>query len=200
MLCYNPEVMVQTSYDNWLISPPFDVVSGKEYKLNYFYRNLIGTFPETMSLYWGEMPYPEDLTNLITTHSEFDLADWEEGSGLIIPEQDGLIYIGWHAESAGGLGILVDDVLVEDYGTVGLDDPESNQILRVYSSDNNIYLYASAEWQNSELRVMNLMGQLIHHSSYPGGNIVVDAIPGSGIYLVNLIKGDRVETRKVLVK
>ncbi len=200
MLCYNPEGMVETNYDNWFISPPFSVVTGKEYKINYYFRNLIGGYPESMSVYWGSMPYTESLTNLLSTHSAFDLTDWEMGSGLIIPEEDGLIYVGWHAESQNGLGIFLDDIMMQDYGTVGLEDPIPDQDVVVYDRSGSIVISASSEWQGCEIRILNLMGQVVYMSEYEGGMFTIKDLPQTGIYLVNLIKGGNIETRKVLVK
>lgn len=199
MLCYNPEGLVETNYDNWLISPPFSMVTGKEYKVSFYFRNIMPGHPETMTVYWGNMPYPEDLMNVLSSHDQFDFNEWTFASGLIVPEEDGLIYLAWHAESLNGLGIFLDDIMVEDFGTVGIDGPEKSDLL-VYARSGSIVVSAAAEWQGSEIRILNLMGQEVSRARYAGGTQSIDDLGPSGIYLVNLVNGNRVETKKVLMR
>jgi hypothetical protein len=146
------------------------------------------------------MPYPEQMDNMLSQHLEFTGSDWQMGSSLIIPETDGLIYVGWHAESISGLGIFLDDVMIEDFGTVGLEESPENSELLVYDRAGNIVISATPDWNGSEVRVMNLMGQMVYNAVYRGSTLQVSGLEDTGIYLVNLISGDRIETRKVLVR
>lgn len=196
MLCYLSTGFVKLDYDNWFISPPFAVQNGNEYNVQYFYRPLIPGSSESMSLYWGETPFIEDMTNLLYSDESF-AGDWEEGNGRIIPNNDGVVYIGFHVTSEQGYGVVLDDVEFNDWGTVGIGEDEAKGFY-VHSSSGNIDIYTNDSWTNANIIVTNIMGQDIYKGNLGSTKQSID-IENNGIYFISLIKNNDITTKKVLV-
>jgi len=199
MLCFNPAGIVETDYDNWFISVPFSVEVGKEYYITSFYKNMIFSHPETLSLYWGYQPTPEALENNLFTDENFDSQDWLMSESLLIPDADGAIYLGWHAESLAGLGILLDDILVEDWGTVGTNEhPDNGAKIHAYSG--KVYIRADEKWNGADVQVINMMGQIVYSGKYRVQMVVDMAGTGNlGLYIVNITKGFNAHSKKVMI-
>lgn len=201
MLCFNPDGIVETDYDNWFVSPPFAVETGKEYNISYYYKNLIAGHTETMSLYWGYLPEPEAMENQLFTDSVFDSKEWLMAEALFVPENDGAIYLGWHAESIEGFGIVLDDMLVEDWGTVGTSERKNENDPRIYSYSGKVFIQADATWQGAEIQVINMMGQTIFKGAYQNQMALDMSSSGNtGIYIITLRNHSNVISEKVMIK
>jgi hypothetical protein len=199
MILFNPGGLIETDYDNWFISPPFSVEVGKEYMLSYYLKNMIFGHEESLTLYWGNTPLPEDLVNILTTHQDMDEVDWIESESMIIPDEDGYVFLGWHAESVAGLGILLDNILVEDYGPVSVINPgiEENPVF-AYNGE-RIILKGGENWDNASLEMVNVLGQTVHVSKfYRNASLDLNESDYSGIYIVTLTKGNARKTWKIV--
>ncbi len=196
MLCYLSTGFVKLDYNNWFISPPLAVQSGNEYNVQYFYRPLIPGSSESMSLYWGNTPSIEDMTNLLYSDNSF-AGDWEEANARIIPDSDGLVYVGFHVDTEQGYGVVVDDFEFADWGTVGIDDKERTDFY-VHNFNGTVNIYTTDNWSNANIVVTNLMGQDIYKGNINSTKESVE-ISNQGIYFITLIQNNEIETRKVLV-
>ncbi|PJB60031.1 MAG: peptidase S8 [Bacteroidetes bacterium CG_4_9_14_3_um_filter_41_19] len=197
MACWNPKGLVLTEYNNWLISLPFRVEEGKEYNVSYFYHSFLPTNPETLSLYWGFSPDANGLTHLLFEGIDFFYPEWLEGSGLLIPNADTVVFLGWHLSSPQGYGIFMDDVMVEDWGTVGISQPELVDEVKMYSRNNQFIVEAGSNWDGARIRVMNLYGQTLYSENYTSSQPISFGSIKGGIYLVSIQKGNKMETRKI---
>ncbi|NOX85796.1 MAG: S8 family serine peptidase [Chlorobi bacterium] len=200
MLCVNPDI-VPTDYDNWLITPPFYMEAGKEYNVSYFYKVLFGGTPESFSSYWGTTPFTEDLTNTIYEDTAYSSTTWFQANGIITPNVDGVIFIGFHAASTQGYGIFLDDVEVENWGLVGIGDERSADEPSIYSYDRKIVISAGQEWTGANISVTNLMGQVVYRSTF-GGNrtISLNDNVNQGVYVVKLESKDNMVVKKVMIR
>ena len=199
MRCLNSAGVVETDYNNWFISPPIEVVEGNEYYISSFYKGFTGGKAETLNMFWGDTPYTEDLTNLIYQDVDFNNSSWQEAAGLFIPESDGLVYFGWQVASTGGFGLFLDDILVEDWGTVGIGDQDPAAIVSMYTHNNKLMVTSGENWNGAELRVVNAMGQVLYAGEHFNQTTIELKQSGAGLYIVNLQKGSRVHTQKLML-
>ncbi len=201
MLCFNPEGIVQTDYDNWLISPPFAVEAGKEYNLSYYYRALISGTPEAISSFWGTTPFPEDITNTLYQDTAYSSSSWQEANGIITPNVDGIIFIGFHVTSTQGYGVFLDDVVLENWGLVGTGPEESTVDPKIYSYEGKVIITAGTEWSGADVLITNLMGQVVWRGTFNGNfsvNLASEA--RQGMYIVKMEQVNSSIVRKVMIR
>lgn len=200
MMCWNTEEIVETNYDNWFISPPFEVAEGNEYYVSSFYKSFSTGKTETLNIFWGETPNTEDLTNLLFEDVDFADGSWLKGAGLYIPDTDGMVYFGWQVASTDGYGLFLDEIQVEDWGTVGIGDGDLSAIVKIYNQSNKVIIEAGESWNGADVKVMNTMGQVLYSGQHFDQTSIKLNDNGAGLYIVTLQKGNKVETRKLVVR
>ncbi len=199
MACYDPTDFSEINYDNWFISPPFSVEVGNEYRINYWYKPLIGGYGESMTLYSGNTPYVEDLTNVVYEDNDFS-ADWTEAFGLYVPQETGFVYFGFHMNSTPGYGSFLDDVKITDWGTVDVGNELNNDNVSIYSYADNITIDASDVWNGAEIMITNMMGQKLYEGQFSGKTTIqISNYNQSGLYIVSLLKSGNLITKKLIM-
>ncbi len=199
MICWNKKGIIKTDYDNWFVSPPFEVVEGKEYYVSCFYKSYSTSKTESLNIFWGATPDTEDLTNLLYEDVDFADANWREGGGIYIPDSDGLVYFGWQVASTEGFGLFLDEILVEDWGTVGVGNGNMSAIVKIYNQTNKVIVEAGESWNNAEVSVVNLMGQTVFSGKHYKHSVIDLSNAVNGLYIVTLQKGSKVETKKLIL-
>lgn len=186
--------------DNWLISPPMKVDAGKEYFISWSYRCFFPTTPEALSVYWGFQADTESLTNLIWEDTEFADQNWLIANGLVRPYSDDYIFLGFHAHTESGMGQFIDNILVEDWGPVGIEDAPEKQIRLAYQ-DGQFMVNSALDLSGANFTVMNTAGQLIFNEHISSGMNYAKALqlPG-GVYIVSVKSNDIEKTAKLFVK
>jgi hypothetical protein len=200
MACLNTSGFVITDFDNWLVTQPFQVVAENEYWISFKYRNVLPGTSETLSLYWGNEPIVEELTNPIVHLSDFDATDWIQGEAIMIPETDGYIYLSWHAQTQGGYGMLVDEIMVYDWGLVSTAELEESTI-RILSADGDIMIRATEEIKDARISVVNTTGQTIHQERIKNTfqyRRNLNLTPG--VYIVSILTDGASINQKVFVR
>ncbi len=202
MTIYNTSGMKETDYNNWFISAPMRVTGGNEYYSTFYYKSFIPGHTENMSVYWGPTPYIEDLTNLVYKDDNFSDANWALGEGLIIPSNDdSLIFIGYHIKSVAGYGMFLDDMQLQNWGTVGLRENASADPVKIYNRKQVLIVEAGQSWYGASLTVYSLTGQQIYHSTFNGNMTVnLQTENHNNLYLVSLQKGEQVYTKKLFIR
>ena len=200
MSCYYDNGLVEFEYDNWFVSLPFEVVDGNEYNATFFYKGFIPNHSENMSVYWGFSPNVEDLTNLILEDNDMTQADWAEGEGLIIPNADTVIFLGFHLTSPTGYGAFLDDIKMEDWGAVGIENSPELTAPSIYSTSKNIIVKTDETWDNANIDVVSIVGQKIFSVKHAQLSTINMNSYGTGVYLVRIYKGSESIAKKVIVK
>ncbi len=199
MTCFNPAGIVKTDYDNWFISPPFAVETGKEYYVSYFYKSFLPGTSESMTMYWGMGPFTDDLTNVLFEDADFSDANFLQGEGLIVPGEDGYVFLGLHVTSEQGYGVFLDDVDIHDWGTVGINPDTEKEQVRIYSYRSNIYINAGELWNGSRIQVVNLMGQVVYEGQYQNKTNIDLQESTPGLYIVNLGNDKNMVSKKLMI-
>jgi hypothetical protein len=200
MTCRNPGGNIQTDYDNWLISPPFSMELGMQYNVSCYYKSFLSNKNESMKLYWGNSPNVEDLTHLLFEDVDFSGEDWHKGSGVYFPgQEDAVVFFGWYMESIAGYGVFVDDMLVEDWGTVGLGEEGNRETVSIVGQAGKITVLTDESWNNATVKVVNLMGQTVFSGQHFTHSVIDLHNAEKGLYIVTLQKGSKFETRKLML-
>jgi hypothetical protein len=201
LLCFNEDGIVPTDYDNWLISPPFMVEDGKEYSVNFFYKSFIAGANESWTVYWGPSPYPEDMTNVLLEDNQFGPSSWLEGNGIVRPDFDGVMFLGFHVTTTQGYGLFFDDVSVEDWGPVGIDPIDAEDMVRIYQYAGQVNISASEKWNGAEINILNMMGQSVYRGDYNGQmSINIGQSAQNGLHIVTMTKGNDSTTKKIMIQ
>ena len=85
--------------DDWMITPPLQLEAGKAYQVS-FKASANGTsFPERLEVKWGSAATAAGMTETILAPTMLSSKDMEDFTEFIVPEADGVYYIGFHGIS-----------------------------------------------------------------------------------------------------
>ena len=200
LACFYSNGLEEVQYDNWLVSPPFEVSDGNEYNASFYYKGFIPGHSESMNVYWGYSPNVEDMTNTILEAADITEANFELAQGVIIPNSDTLVFLGFHVYSPTGYGVFLDDVKFENWGTVGINPSVETQQPKIYASSNSIIVKTDDAWNGAKVDVLSIIGQSVISSEHNTISNFDMSKYGPGIYLVRLQKGENYFTRKLIVR
>jgi len=186
--------------NNYLISAPLAVESGKEYMVSFAYRSFLPSTQESFRMMWAANADTNDFaSHVVFENPSFGEPNWIMGEALIIPEIDGHIFLGFHVNTANGMGMFIDEVLVEDWGPVGVNEAIEKQ-LRIRYSNGLIRFETSKELGSALVTIVNAAGQLVLEDQLTSLNQnQIQFSPDAGVYLIK-VKGNGFEkTSRVFV-
>lgn len=98
--------------DDWMITPPLKLEGGKAYKVSFQARANSDAYPERVEAKWGNAATAAGMTGVIVEPTDLG-KNWVELGAYIIPEADGIYYVGIHGISDEDTYYLyVDDLTV----------------------------------------------------------------------------------------
>ena len=100
--------------NDWLFTPPLQLVGGTTYGVRFFYRGSGTTFPEKMEVKWGSAASSAGMTNgPIFDDPNINFSTMKEVIATFTPATSGIYYVGFHGYSAPDMNYLVvDDVTI----------------------------------------------------------------------------------------
>lgn len=118
--------------DDWLITAPLKLEGGKQYTLSF--KTFTNEYPERIEVALGQSPTAEAMTEILIPATDLNpnvtQANPLNLKAVIMPEADGLYYIGFHAISdADCYYLFVDDVVVS--AGLGTSSPAAVSDLKV---------------------------------------------------------------------
>jgi hypothetical protein len=201
VLCAQSDGFIETNFDNWFISPPFAVESGQEYKAEFYFKNALEGKEESISLFWAQSPFSDDLNNLIYQGQINDVNNWKKGSGLIQADYDGVMFLGFYTDNPNGYGLFIDDFRIDYWGAVGVDEALMDSEPQIYHSNGRITINYEKDYLGAEVKVFNQLGQVVYENALDGNNkIEIPAGSKPGIYIVRLQNDDKLFTKKLLIR
>jgi hypothetical protein len=199
MGCYNSEGLIETEMDNWFVSPPFYVENGMVYPVTFYYRNFIPSHSESISVYWGNTPETSKLSNLLFEAANFSGSGWFLGEGMLMPQESGVVFLGFHAASPDGYGVFIDDITIETGTTTGVTENTFDEI-KVLNNSGQLTIIADEKWFGAELSIVNLMGQVVYTGEFKGTtSLSLNQSSRAGLYFVSLRSEKDLVTRKVII-
>lgn len=86
--------------DDWMITPPVKLQGGKAYKVTFMAANNGANYIERLEAKWGGVPTVAGMTNTLVEATDITGAKtYMELGGYIVPEADGVYYVGIHGIS-----------------------------------------------------------------------------------------------------
>lgn len=85
--------------DDWMITPPVKLEAGKAYKVTFDTRGQSDYYQERLEVKWGTSATVEGMTNVLVDSTDVVSSVAVTLSAYIVPETDGLYYVGFHGIS-----------------------------------------------------------------------------------------------------
>ncbi len=121
--------------DDWLMSPPLRLMSGKMYKVSYTLSTKSSSFKERAEVKWGNAATPEGMTATLLEPLELATLVGVSYENYITPSADGLYYVGFHGISEkNAYGLYVDKFSVS--AAIDMAAPEAVSELKIVSDYN----------------------------------------------------------------
>jgi len=175
--------------------------AGNEYNLSYYYRALISGTAESFTTYWGTTPFTEDLTDPVYQDTAYSSSSWKQANGIMRPDDDGVFFIGFHVASTQGYGLFLDDIEIENWGTVGIGDDQTKDAPVIYAYGKKVYISAGQEWLGADISITNLMGQIVYRGTYNGNRtITLNNNINQGVYVIKLESASNTMVKKVMIR
>lgn len=199
--CYNTTGLTLTPFDHWLISQPLLIETGKEYLLRFAYRAFMPGTTEQLSVYWGDFPDSAAFNQPLLNLSGFEGASgWQWAETLIVPDQSGIGFLAWHANTPQGYGVFIDDINIEDWGAVGLASYNPPSI-KARHEHGKIKLLFNETYEKARIVVSDAGGRILMQSNVRGTNSVEMPFSApSGIYFLRLEHTNGIESIRVVVR
>jgi len=108
--------------NDWLFTPPLNLVAGQNYRIRFWYRVRSATYPERLEVKWGSIATAAGMTSsAVFSNSNIINTTYTEGTTSIIsPSSSGIYYFGFRAFSAADMYDLnMDDFTIETVASCG---------------------------------------------------------------------------------
>jgi hypothetical protein len=199
LLVYATSGGQRRAFNNWLVSPPIEVDATREYMVSFYYRAFNPNTAERLKMAWGTQADTNSLSNLAFSAEGFNVAAWTQGQSLLIPDLDGYIFLGFIADNPDGLGVFIDDILIEDWGLVGVEESLEKQV-RIQYRDGRVRVQSEFLLEGAEMSIVNSNGQVVMHQRLPETTHFETAVKlSTGVYIIQLRSSTLNKTAKLFI-
>lgn len=132
--CASYEFNSTNNADDWLISPCFDLDTGRIYELNFYYAVESSSYPEKLKVAFGDSQNSTSMTNLISDLGMVNNEDFIKSSNTFTVNTNGTYYFGWQCYSNADMSYLhidsisIKEVVVVPIHTVTFNDWDTSLI------------------------------------------------------------------------
>lgn len=99
--------------NDWLVSPPLNLLAGTTYALDFKYRGGATSYVEKLKVMLGTGSQVVDLSTQIFINENINFIDYTAAIATFTVPSNGTYYLGWHAYSiANQLRMYVDDIRI----------------------------------------------------------------------------------------
>lgn len=100
--------------DDWLITPPLRLEAGKAYRVSFDSKAYGEMFHERIEVKFGKSNTVDGMTETLVEPTELVSGNYVNFSNMLIPEEDGLYYVGFHGISdKNKLYLYVNNIKIE---------------------------------------------------------------------------------------
>ncbi|HNW88657.1 MAG TPA: CARDB domain-containing protein [Bacteroidales bacterium] len=154
--------------EDWLFSRCFYLQAGKTYSLSFWYRAYSASYPQTITLKYGNAATSAAMTTTLTTLTGIANIVYQRSTSQFVAPASGTYYFGWSGAVGSQYYAFVDDINVkiipdQDAAVVSLISPINGCGL----TDENVTIKIA----NNGLQVVS--GNLTAHYKIVGGNTTV---------------------------
>ncbi len=144
-LCYN---YAKQQADDWAMFEPIEVEPG--YYAVKFWYSATENHKERLSVFYGNQPTPEAMTNLVVELDPIENPKYQESISIIKVEEAGRIYFGFHCYSDADENWLC----IDDFSVTAVD-PDMNDIMITRIVNPTDYMFA-ASTHDVDFRIQNV--------------------------------------------
>lgn len=106
---------VQNPKDSWLISEPLPFVTGKLYKIEFYYQTFAQGAYEYMEVKFGSEANINAMETQVWNNEYINIPGWQKGTCYIKPNESGYHYLSWHAYSEPAeFNIILDNITITE--------------------------------------------------------------------------------------
>jgi len=189
-----------TNDDDWLFTNCLDLQSTNTYRLEYWYKNFELTAPCSLEVYLGADADVASMTQSVVQNPIPTDTSYKQVIILFNVSTNGTYHLGFHAyASAGTSAIRVDDINLT-MSPVGVHENAAKQ-LSVYPNPSSGLFYVNLSQSNTQVEVFNLVGEkvLVKTQLNKGVNAIDISTMPEGSYLVRIMNGNEVVTKKIVI-
>ena len=101
--------------NDWFFTPGLNLIGGKTYIVEFYYRGSSATWPEKLEVKWGTAPNAAGMTGgQIWNNANIINTVYALATAAFTPGETGVYYVGWHGYSNADMNYLcVDDILID---------------------------------------------------------------------------------------
>ncbi len=96
--------------EDWLFSRCFYLEAGKTYSLSFWYRAYSATYPQTLTLKYGNAANSAAMTTTLTTITGFTNATHQQSITQFVAPANGIYYFGWSGTVGVAYYAYIDDI------------------------------------------------------------------------------------------
>ena len=171
---------------DWLMTSCIQMQSGKNYKLTFYYRVRLASYPEKMKVYLGNDNTVAAMNTMLVDLGEFTNENYQLGMANFTVPANGEYYVGFFAYSnPDQYAILLDDVSIVDATSIA-DNNVSN--LSIYPNPTQDYAILSGTNDNNVIRIVNTVGQTLQQIKAENNYTIfsVQNLP-AGLYYIQIL-------------
>lgn len=100
--------------DDWLITPPIKLEAGKAYNVAFQAKSNSERYAERIEVKFGKVNTAAGMTNELIAPTDLTTGEWTDLENMLVPDEDGTYYIGFHGISDADMYYLwLDNVQIE---------------------------------------------------------------------------------------
>ena len=189
-----------TAADDWLITKCIDLTAGKTYKVSYYYEVGDSTLAESLNVNIGTSPISTAMTTLLISYPSLTNINYLQGDTIFTVPTSETYYLGFHCVSAAGkYALLLDDFNISD--VTGIKETPYCSNINVYPIPAKNILNISSTENISNIKIMNVFGQVIYTESINGNNTVINTSAyAEGIYFIQMQTAKGFVTKNITIQ
>ena len=189
-----------TAADDWLITKCIDLDASKVYEVSCWYEAYDSSSPESLNVNIGTSPISTSMTTQLLSFPSITNTTYLQGDTSFTVPTSGTYYIGFHCVSAAGeYALLLDDINISD--VTGIKETQHDASVNVYPIPAKNILNISSTENISNIKIMNVFGQVIYTENINGNNTVINTSAyAEGIYFIQMQTAKGFVTKNITIQ
>ncbi len=186
--------------DDWFFTKCISLSTGKDYRLQFYYRARSETYPEALNVNIGASNDAASMTTQLVDKPTISDTTYQLSSTIFTVSSTGNYYIGFHAKSDADMwSLLLDDISIEDVTGIAQNAVVSQ--FNVYPNPASDILNIESNFNITSVRIMNCFGQIVIDQALAVKKATIN-ISGlsEGLYFVEVNGVNEKFTSKIAVK
>jgi hypothetical protein len=188
-----------TAADDWLITKCIDLQASKSYHISYFYKVGDATYPENFTVNIGASPVSTAMTTQLGSYPNLTNTTYMQSDTTFTVPSSGTYYLGFQCNSAANeYNLYLDDINITD--VTGIKENSYSANVNVYPNPAKNVLNISSTENISNVKMMNVFGQIIFSNNVNGNNTVINTSDyAEGVYYIQMQTEKGIVTKNISI-